>query len=108
LIDQEVKEMVENAYERTKNILRDNKDKLELLANELLDKEVIFKENLEEIFGKRKWDKEEEKVEEIKEAAAKNDTETKPEDESVDNEKKEEAAPVVAETEEKKDSLPES
>ncbi len=67
MIDQEVKDMVDQAYERTKKILLDNKDKLEKLAEELLDKEVIFKENLEVIFGKRPWDKEEEN-EEKKEA----------------------------------------
>jgi cell division protease FtsH len=38
-----------------------NKDKLETLATLLLDREVIFREDLEEIFGKRPWDKEEEK-----------------------------------------------
>jgi cell division protease FtsH len=67
LIDQEVKDMVDKAYERTKKILADNKDKLEKLANELLEKEVIFKENLETIFGKRPWDKEEPKKESSKE-----------------------------------------
>jgi cell division protease FtsH len=56
LIDQEVSDMVEAAYDRTKKILLDNKDKLKQLAEALLDKEVIFKENLEEIFGKRKWE----------------------------------------------------
>lgn len=66
LIDDEVKEMVDTAYERTKKILEANKDKLDTLAKELLDKEVIFKENLEDIFGKRPWDKEEEKAKEKK------------------------------------------
>ncbi|MFM1875489.1 MAG: hypothetical protein RL266_1226, partial [Bacteroidota bacterium] len=47
-------------YVRTKKILSDNKDKLEKLAEELLVKEVIFKENLEEIFGKRQWQEREE------------------------------------------------
>lgn len=55
LIDQEVSDLVEKAYERTKKLLEDNKDKLTLLAKALLDKEVIFKEDLEGIFGKRKW-----------------------------------------------------
>lgn len=59
MIDQEVKDMVDAAYERTKKILSENKDKLEKLAEALLEKEVIFKENLQEIFGKRPWDKEE-------------------------------------------------
>jgi cell division protease FtsH len=63
-IDKEVSDMVETAYVRTKKILLENKDKLEKLAEELLVKEVIFKENLEEIFGKRQWDKEEEAIKE--------------------------------------------
>jgi cell division protease FtsH len=55
LIDSEVNKMIEDAYERTLNLLKENKDKLTELANALLEKEVIFKEDLEQIFGKRKW-----------------------------------------------------
>lgn len=57
LIDEEVKKMIDKAYERTKQILKDNKEKLAALANKLLEKEVIFKEDLEEIFGKRPFKK---------------------------------------------------
>jgi ATP-dependent metalloprotease FtsH len=53
IIDQEVSALVESAYQRAKNILLENKDKLEKLANLLLEKEVIFREDLESIFGKR-------------------------------------------------------
>ncbi len=60
-IDQEVRKIVESAYERAKIVLNENKEKLEKLANLLLEREVIFREDLEEIFGKRPWDKEEEK-----------------------------------------------
>lgn len=60
LIDEEVKKMVDIAYAKTKQILATNKDKLVTLAEKLLEKEVIFKEDLEEIFGKRPFDKEEE------------------------------------------------
>lgn len=70
LIDQEVKEMIDEAYERTKKILSENKDKLDMLAKELLEKEVIFKENLETIFGKRPWDEQEEQAEEKKSETA--------------------------------------
>lgn len=56
-IDEEVKKMIDLAYEQTKKILRDNRDKLDLLAAKLIEKEVIFKEDLEHIFGKRQWDK---------------------------------------------------
>lgn len=52
-IDHEVSKMIESAYIRTKDILRDNKDKLDQLAAVLLEKEVIFKEDLESIFGER-------------------------------------------------------
>ena len=60
-IDQEVRKIVEEAYERAKIILSENKDKLERLASLLLEREVIFREDLEEIFGKRPWETEEEK-----------------------------------------------
>ena len=55
-IDEEVKKMIDIAYARTKAILVANKEKLTLLAEKLLEKEVIFKEDLEEIFGKRPFD----------------------------------------------------
>lgn len=56
-IDEEVKKMTDIAYAKTKQILLSNKDKLTLLAEKLLEKEVIFKEDLEDIFGKRPFDK---------------------------------------------------
>lgn len=56
LIDEEVSRMVEEAYTRTKSILSENKEKLTQLAELLLEKEVIFKEDLEKIFGKRQYD----------------------------------------------------
>jgi len=49
--------MIDIAYARTKAILVANKEKLTLLAEKLLEKEVIFKEDLEAIFGKRPFDK---------------------------------------------------
>ena len=54
LIDKEVKDMIEEQYERAKNILRENKDKLQQLAHQLVESEVIFREDLEKIFGSRK------------------------------------------------------
>jgi cell division protease FtsH len=59
VIDEEVSKMIEYQYTRAIQILTENKDKLEQLANKLLTAEVIFKEDLETIFGKRIWDKEE-------------------------------------------------
>ena len=54
LIDKEVNKLIDAQYERAKMILRENKEGLEKLAEQLLEKEVIFSEDLEEIFGKRK------------------------------------------------------
>ncbi len=54
LIDSEVKTMIDAQYERAKSILIANKDKHVQLAELLLDKEVMFSEDLEVIFGKRK------------------------------------------------------
>jgi len=59
-IDEEVKKMTDVAYAKTKRILLNNKEKLTTLAEKLLEKEVIFKEDLEDIFGKRPFDKPEE------------------------------------------------
>lgn len=55
LIDNEVKALLDSVYERTKQLIIDNKEKLEQLANLLLDREVIFTEDVEKIFGKRKF-----------------------------------------------------
>lgn len=52
-IDEEVSKIVEIQYERAKRILTENKDKLTALATQLLEKEVIFKEDLAVIFGER-------------------------------------------------------
>jgi ATP-dependent metalloprotease FtsH len=56
-IDEEVSKMVESQYTRAKRILTENKDKLTALATQLLEKEVIFKEDLEKIFGDRPFQK---------------------------------------------------
>jgi ATP-dependent metalloprotease FtsH len=61
VIDEEISKIIEAEYDRAIDILSNNREKLDALANLLLDKEVIFKENVEEIFGKRPWDKEETK-----------------------------------------------
>lgn len=58
-IDEEVSKLVEEQYQRALRILGENKDKLTTLAEKLLTSEVIFKEDLESIFGKRLWEKEE-------------------------------------------------
>jgi len=64
IIDQEVKKIIEKAYGKAIDILQQNKDKLTQLANKLLEEEVIFKDDLELIFGKRPFDDEIEVVKE--------------------------------------------
>ncbi|WP_018675252.1 ATP-dependent zinc metalloprotease FtsH [Riemerella columbina] len=58
MIDEEISDIIENQYRRAVQILTENRDKLDALANKLLEKEVIFREDLEAIFGKRAWDPE--------------------------------------------------
>jgi len=63
-IDKEISTIIEGQYQRAIELLRSNRDKLDQLAELLLDKEVIFKENVKEIFGPRPWDKEEDLIQE--------------------------------------------
>ena len=55
LIEEEISKIIESQYERAIRILTENKDKLTALANLLLEREVIFKEDLETIFGERNF-----------------------------------------------------
>ncbi len=55
IIDEEISKLIEEQYQRVKDLLQKNKDKLVNLAQRLLEKEVIFKEDLEEILGKRPY-----------------------------------------------------
>jgi len=57
IIDKEISMLIEGQYQRAIAILKENKDKLNLLADILIEKEVIFKDDLEAIFGKRTFDK---------------------------------------------------
>ena len=59
LIDNEISDIIEKQYQRAIKLLEENKDKLTELAEVLLEKEVIFKDNLEKIFGKRAFGPEE-------------------------------------------------
>ena len=56
VIDEEIREIIEQQYQRALDILRNNREKLTTLAELLLEREVIFKEDLEHIFGKRPHD----------------------------------------------------
>ncbi len=55
-IDKEISALIESQYDRAIKILEENKEKLNQLADILIEKEVIFKDDLEAIFGKRKFD----------------------------------------------------
>ena len=57
LIDEEISKIIEEQYQRAIRLLIEHKDKLTELAKVLLDKEVIFKDNLQKIFGDRPFDK---------------------------------------------------
>jgi cell division protease FtsH len=59
MIDEEVSKLIEGQYQRALQVLTENQDKLTELAEQLLRTEVIFKEDLERIFGKRQWETEE-------------------------------------------------
>ncbi|WP_185851416.1 ATP-dependent zinc metalloprotease FtsH [Blattabacterium cuenoti] len=52
IIDEEISKIIAEQYQRAKNILKNNEKELSMLANELLEKEVLFREDLKRIFGK--------------------------------------------------------
>jgi len=60
LIDKEVSNLIETQYQRAIDLLETNKDKLSQLADILLEKEVIFKDDLQKIFGNRPFPEKEE------------------------------------------------
>lgn len=70
IIDNEISDLVERAYENALKILGEHKEGLTKLAEKLLEKEVIFGEDLELIFGKRPWKKEEMPKKQIDETLA--------------------------------------
>jgi len=57
-IDEEISKMIESQYQRAIDILENNKEKLTILAELLLEKEVIFKDDLIKIFGVRPFEEE--------------------------------------------------
>jgi cell division protease FtsH len=56
MIDIEVRNQIDKAYQRTKQLLTDKREGLEKLAEKLLEKEILFQSDLEEILGKRPFD----------------------------------------------------
>ena len=63
IIDQELSLLVEKAYQRAIEIIKENKSKVEKLASLLLEKEVIFREDLVSIFGERPFDEQKKLIE---------------------------------------------
>jgi cell division protease FtsH len=66
VIDKEISKIIEKQYSRAISLLKNSKDKLKQLADRLLEKEVIFKDDLENILGKRPFKTNNEKIEEAK------------------------------------------
>ena len=56
MIDNEVRKFIDAAYQRTKHLLLEKRPQLNIIANVLLEKEIIFQSNLEQLLGKRPWD----------------------------------------------------
>ena len=56
-IDKEVKSVIDDAYNRTKNLLEKHRQHLEVIARELLEKEILFQSDLERLIGKRPFEK---------------------------------------------------
>jgi ATP-dependent metalloprotease FtsH len=82
-IDKEISKMIESQYQRAIELLDKNKEKLTALAELLLEKEVIFKDDLQEIFGKRPFDEVEEVEEEESKAPVVNENNTEELDTTV-------------------------
>ena len=95
-IDAEVKAMVEEQFERAKEVLRNNKEGLTELAETLLEKEVIFSDDLERIFGKRKG--ENKALDAINEAKQQEAEETAKANESAETNSNTSSTDDVAET----------
>lgn len=69
LIDREVKDLIQSIHDRTYSIIMEHRDGFEQLAGLLLEKEVIFADDLKRIFGPRPWDEQENAAEAEKETS---------------------------------------
>ena len=56
MIDEEVRKLVESAYDRVKQLLVDKTDAVKMIAEELLKREVLFKDDMERLLGKRQYE----------------------------------------------------
>ncbi len=92
LIDKEVKDIVEQAYEKAYNILKEHKEELKQLAELLLEEEIIFAEDLEKILGKKELgdEKKQKIIKESKKVKKIHDEHVKPKDKGQEEKKKEE------------------
>ena len=86
-IDAEISKIIEEQYQRAIKVLTDNKDKLTTLAERLLEKEVIFKEDLEKIFGVRNFEKDILALENKKKLEKIKDSDSKTEEEEITDNK---------------------
>ena len=91
LIDSEAKALVEQQYQRAKNILLENKEGLRQLSELLLEKEVIFSEDVERVFGKRKFEDEELPVYKVNKITTEVDTQNAESPEVTENENSKDA-----------------
>lgn len=64
MIDEEVRKLIDKAYERTKSLLREKSEQLEKLANALLEREVLFQSDVEALIGKRPFEEKKSLVDE--------------------------------------------
>ncbi len=86
-IDAEISKIIEEQYQRAIKVLTDNKDKLTTLAERLLEKEVIFKEDLEKIFGVRNFEKDILALENKKNLEKLKDSDSKTEEQEITDNK---------------------
>lgn len=56
LIDEEVRKLIDSAFERTKALLKEKRKEVDIIAQELLRREVLFQSDVEELIGKRQWE----------------------------------------------------
>jgi cell division protease FtsH len=83
IIDEEVRNIIDAAYERTLDLLRDKRVQVETLAKELLDKEVLHKSDVEHLIGKRPF--EEKKILEIEPEQVNGHTQTESSTNNTEN-----------------------
>ncbi|OJJ18785.1 peptidase M41 [marine bacterium AO1-C] len=84
-IDEEVRNLIAECYDRTKTLLTDKREELEIIAQELLSKEIIFQNDLERLIGKRPFDNDTSYQAFTKHVNGKHDTDDKEEEKIVNS-----------------------